>query len=256
MAAECLAAIHLCAIRVTRLEADGSPTPGPNNSYVTNKPIQLGVTPVIEAGQDRTLVGGCDCLVATYRGFDKLKRFDLELDLGTLEPGLIEMLIGADAIIDTGVPIGDWWPSSQTFACGTNPQPNVAIEAWQDGWADDAPDADFPYIRWIFPSSFWQIGAQSLQNDFLQPKLSGFTRGNPEWGLGIYGDQPEAAQSLGGFFYDTTRPDGACGYATANISPPALPGWQRERPRATPRAVLDVDLVCRRALLLPGDGRE
>jgi hypothetical protein len=218
MAAECLAAIHLCAIRVTRLDATGHPAPGPNNSYVTNKPIQLVVTPVIEAGLDKTLVGGCDCLIATYRGFDKLKRFDLEVDLGVVEPGLIEMLIGATAITAAGAPIGDWWPHDQTFACGTNPQPNVAVEAWQDNWNDDQQDPTLPYLHWIFPSSFWQIAAQTLQNDFLQPKITGFTRGNTVWGLGPYGDLPEAAQPLGGFFQTATRPTGACGYATVAVT--------------------------------------
>lgn len=221
MAAECLAAIHLCAIRVTRLDAVGNPAAGPNNVYVSNKPIQLGMTPVIEAGADRTLVGGCDCLIATYRGYDKLKRFDLELDLGVLEPGLLEMLIGADAILggSSGTdPIGDWWPASQTFACGTAPQPNVCFEAWQDGWHDDAQDATYPYIHWIFPSSFWQIAAQTLQNDFLQPKITGFTRGNTVWGTGIYGDLPEAAEPLGGFFYTNSRPTGECGYQTQAIT--------------------------------------
>lgn len=214
MAAECLAAIHLCAIRVTRLDAAGNTAPGPNNSYVTNKPIQLGMTPVIEAGQDKTLVGGCDCLIASYRGYDKLKRFDLELDMGVVEPGLIEMLIGADAIFSGGDVIGDWWAHDQTFACGTNPQPNVAVEAWQDNWLDDAQDPTLPYLHWIFPSSYWQIAAQTLQNDFLQPKLTGFTRGNTVFGTGPYGDLPEAAQPLGGFFQTTTRPTGDCGYAT------------------------------------------
>jgi hypothetical protein len=221
MAAECLAAIHLCAIRVTRLDSVGNPAAGPNNSYVTNKPIQLGMTPVVEAGADRTLVGGCDCLIATYRGYDKLKRFDLELDLGQLEPGMIEMLIGATAILggSSGTdPIGDWFPSSQTSVCGTPPSPNVCFEAWQDGWNDDSPDTTYPYIHWIFPSSFWQIAAQTLQNDFLQPKLTGFTRGNTAWGEGIYGDLPEAAEALGGFFYTNSRPTGACGYATHAIT--------------------------------------
>ncbi len=221
MADQCLAAIHLCAIRVTRLDSVGNPEEGPNNSYVSDKPIQLGMTPVIEAGADRTLVGGCDCLVATYRGYDKLKRFDLELDLGLLEPGLIEMLIGADVIMggtaDADV-IGDWWPSAQTFQCATPAQNNVCFEAWQDGWTDDAQDPTNPYIHWIFPSSYWQIAAQTLQNDFLQPKITGFTRGNSVWGEGVYGDLPEAAQPLGGWFYTNERPSAECGYQTVAIT--------------------------------------
>ena len=98
MSAECLAAIHLCAVRVTRLNQDGTPMSGPNNVYVTDMPIQMTVTPNFQAGVDQTLVGGCDCIIADYRGYDKLKRFDLELDLGVIEYGLLEMMLGAPAI--------------------------------------------------------------------------------------------------------------------------------------------------------------
>src|SRR5437868_2880962 len=101
MAAECLAAIHLCRIRATRLDAVGNPVAGPNNVYVSDKPIQLAVTPQILAGEDKTLVGGCDCVVAQYRGKDKLKYFTLELDLGRIEPGLKSMLLGATAILES-----------------------------------------------------------------------------------------------------------------------------------------------------------
>jgi hypothetical protein len=217
MAAECLAAIHLCRIRVTRLTATGAPAPGPNNVYVSDKPITLGVTPVLEAGQDKTLVGGCDCIVASYRGYDKLKRFDFSLDLGKLEPGLMEMLTGASLISVAGVPIGNWYDDQQ-FDCAGPPSPNVCFEAWQDGWADDHQDAVWPYIHWVWPSSYWQIGPSTLQNDFNQPRMTGFSRGNSVWGMGIYADQPEAAQPLGGWFYSASIPAAACGYQTHAIT--------------------------------------
>jgi hypothetical protein len=217
MAAECLAALHLCRVRDTRLNADGSPMSGPNNVYVTDKPIQVTVTPNYQAGVDQTLVGGCDCIIADYRGFDKLKRFDLELDLGVMEWGLLEMMTGAAAILDTDVPIGNWFPLNQ-FDCAVPAQPNVCFEGWQTGWNEDQPDATWPYIHWIFPSSFWSFGPDTLQNDFTQPKLTGFTRGNTNWGEGIYGDLPEAAQALGGAFLTTTIPNAACGYQTQAIT--------------------------------------
>lgn len=218
MSAECLASIHLCRIRVTRLDASGNPTAGPNNVYISDNPMQLTVTPVLEAGADRTLTGGCDCVIATYRGYDKLKRFDLELDLGKVEPALIEMMTGADAITVGGDVLGDWW-SEQAFDCGVAAQPNVAVEAWQDAWDIDQQATALPYLHWVWPSSFWQIAAHTLQNDFFQPKLSGFTRGNANWEDGIFGDYPEAAGRLGGFFFTATVPPaGVCGYQSQAIT--------------------------------------
>lgn len=217
MAAECLAAIHLCRIRATRLDAVGAPVAGPNNSYVSDIPITLQVTPQIQAGEDKTLVGGCDCIVAQYRGFDKFKYFTLELDRGKLEPGLEEMLLGSSVILDGSDPIGNWFPADQTFDC-SNPQPNICLEAWQDLWEDDHQHAVLPYLHWIWPSTYWQIAQTSLGNDFLQPKLTAFTRGNSEWGEGIYGDQPEAAESNGGYFYSDSIPTAQCGYQSQAIT--------------------------------------
>ncbi len=219
----CAAAIHLCTIRATRLDQLGNPLPGPNNYYVSGNAIQLTVTPTIEAGEDKTLVGGCDCIIATYRGFDKLKRFELELDQGVIEPGLQELLTGGAAILDhttastTGTPIGLWWPSQ--IDCTSPLQPNVCLEAWQDLWQSDHQFATpYQYVRWIWPSTHWQFGASSLMNDFQQPKLTGYTRGNTQWGLGPYHDLPEACQPMGGYFYDKIRPAASCGYQTTPIT--------------------------------------
>ena len=217
MTAICEAAIHLCAVRVTRLDALGNPAAGPNNVYVSPNPIMLSVKPEIETGQDKTLVGGCDCVIASYRGYDKLKRFTLELDQGKIEPGLEEILLGGDSILSAGQPIGMWWPSQ--LSCSDPVQPNVCFEGWQDLWEDDHPvSTPYKYLHWIWPSSYWQIGDFTLQNDFTQPKLTAFTRGNPNWGLGIYGDLPEAAEQMGGFFYTNTIPTTACGWQSHSIT--------------------------------------
>lgn len=217
MAAKCLAQIHLCRLRVTRLNSDGTPHASANNEYVTDNPMVLTVNPDVEAGQDRVLIGGCDCIVARWRGFDKLKGFTLELDMGEIEPGLFEMLTGATIIDDLTDPIGLSFPT-QAFDCSSAVQPNVAVEAWATGVEEDQQSTTWPYVRWIFPSSFWQWGQQTLQNDFAQPKFTAFTRGNTNWGEGIYGDQPASIGQLGGFFYDDTIPAASCGYQTHSIT--------------------------------------
>lgn len=213
--AECLSAIHCCRVRATRLDPTGVPDAVTDNVYVTDKPLQVQVTPQIEAGKDLTLTGGCDCIVAQYRGYDKLKFFTLEIDLAAVEFGLLSLLIGSASIDEAGEPIGLNWPADQTFSCASAPQPNVALEVWQDAWEDDhqAP-TPHRYVHWVFPSSFWQIGGLTLQNDFFQPKLNGFTRGNTQWGEGIFGDYPAALDAAGGFFLTDSIPDAACGFQT------------------------------------------
>lgn len=214
MSAECLAAIHLCRIRVTRLTASGAPAPGPNNVYVSDKGISLGLTPVITAGADRELIGGCDQILASWKGDDKLKRWDLQLDVGKLEPALVEMLTGSPAISSAGDVIGNWWTEQQFAGAG----PLVAFEGWMDAIEDDHPHAVFPFWHWVWPATKWQFGPQTLQNDFLQPRLNGFSRGNTLWGDGIFGDYPEAAEPLGGYFLTALLPAAECGYQSRAIT--------------------------------------
>lgn len=220
MANSCPNLIHLCRIRITRLDALGNPLPGPDNYWVSDSPAQLVVTPSIEAGKDIVQTGGCDCITGLYRGFDKLKRFDLDLDINKAEWGLLEMLTGATAIAGTDplAPVGVWW-SENAFDCSIPAQPNVAFEGWQDAYDIDHPDPDTPYVHWIYPSSFWQIAPHTMQNDFTAPKITGFTRGNTLWGTGPYGDLPEAAGPLGGGFETAIAPPaGLCHYQTVGVS--------------------------------------
>lgn len=221
--AKCGSLIHICALRVTRLDSQGNVVDEENNSYVTNNVVSVQESPVVEEGLDSTLVGGCDCIVASYKGTNKLKRFEFAMELPTFEPALIEMLIGASLIVDEStspVPIGVAWPSQ--LSCSSTQQPNVAIEWWSDLWTDDQQDGDWPYVHSIYPSSYWQIGQMTAQNDFNNPTFNGFTRTNTLFG-DPYDDLPPSAQSAlaagapGEQFLTTVAPPTAeCGYQTVD----------------------------------------
>jgi hypothetical protein len=223
MPAPCGVPLGLCAMRLTRLLETGCVAPSPDNSFVTTELISLQLTPVVEAGADTTLTGGCDCVIASYRGIDKLKRFEFEITSPKLSPPLYELLLGGSIILDSTVPVGTVWPTE--LACG-EAQPAVALEFWVKHWNGDAQDPTYPWIHHIYPQTLWQIGQQQFQNDFAQPTLTGFSRANDCWGDGPYGDGPEAEYgvsvdiSTGGFFYTATDPpaDTACDYADVTPS--------------------------------------
>lgn len=211
----CPSVLHLCFVRATSVSAVGDPVGPPNNYYCTANPMMLTITPDILTGDSKDMKGGCDQLIATYRGQDILKRFNLELDMGTVEPGLEELLTGGGAILDgSSNAIG----LDFQVPCGTQ-QPYSAIEAWQDLWdCDYQPSSPYQYMRWVFPSSRWQRAAQTLQNDFNQPKYTGFTVGNPNWGEGIYGDTTVSIGPNGGYFYDNELPNAACGWQSQSVT--------------------------------------
>jgi hypothetical protein len=222
--AQCTTPILLCAMRISRLDADGSLAAGPNNAYITNNPTSLGLNPNIKAGLDEDVVGGCGCVCVSYKGPDTLKRFDLDFEFCALEPGLIEILTGSPIVMDDSdvpVPIGASFPNQ--LNCSDPQQPPFAIEAWAQGFIDDrqAPDPA-SYIRFVLPMAFANFDSWVVSNQFLLPKLKGYTRSNPTWPAdgSIYDDYPAGAElgALGGWFQDSADhvPVAECAYQTAS----------------------------------------
>lgn len=215
----CASSILACGFRVTLLDELGAVSTDENNYYVTDSLIQLQMTPEIEAGSDRTLKSGCDCIVATAKFPDLLKRFNFQIDLAQLEPGLISMMTGATVISDLSdipVPIGWDWPIQ--VSCSDTPPPRVAIEVWSDVWENDRQNATLPYWHWVWPETRWQFGQAQLNSDFFTPVLNGFSIGNLEWADGPYGDgKPDGTDvgQLGSVWQTATAPPaGFCGYQT------------------------------------------
>ncbi len=215
MTAICPSVIHLCRVRFTRIDEFGDPVAGPNNVYVSDKPMVLTMTPDILTGETKDLKSGCDALIATYRGQDIPKRTNLELDLGNISPGLEEMLTGGSIVTNSGEdPIG----VNLREACDTQ-SPYVVTEAWQDLYeCDRVPSAPYHYRHWTFPSSRWVKGPETAQNDFGQPKYTGFTVGNASWGVGIFGDLDSPVGPAGQWVYTNTIPVAACDYITQAIT--------------------------------------
>lgn len=214
----CPGSIHICKARFSRLNSDGTFKGGANNHVVTDSIMSVDFTPNIKAGDSKQVIGGCDCIDLSYRGYDKLLYFDLKFQLTKLNPALMELLLGAGILVDSStvpVPVGNVWPNQ--LSCASTPQPPVAVEFWTDAWQNDRQvDPPNRYIRWVFPMSFWQLDASKLENDFFLPALQGFTRQNPNWG-NVYADWPAgiASNFVGGaYFWDTTQPAASCGYSS------------------------------------------
>lgn len=215
MNAGCVTPIHICKARVTRLTSTGAvATPTNTNHYVTDKIVSMEVEPEIQEGESKVLIGGCDCICVSYKGRDKLLRFNITLTFCALEPELVELLTGASLLTNgTAQGIGGQWADQNS--CSSALQPMVALEAWSDSWFGDAQFTTYPYIRWVFKGTFWQWDTLTLENDFTTPTLKGFSRSNANFG-NAYVDYPTGVSnlgSLGGWFYDSAQPAAYCGYS-------------------------------------------
>lgn len=217
MTAICPSSILACGLRVTLLDNEGDVTSDPNNYWVTDKLIEITATPDVDQGADLVMRAGCDCPIATYRGPDLFKRFNFEISFGSLEPGMLSMMLGGELVLDGTDPIGMGWPE---FSCDA-PQPKVAMEVWSYAWEGAGQSETFPYIHWVWPLTRWQIGPATLgAGDFFRPSLTGYSQANPRWGHGPYDDDPGSVIApMGQFWFtETAPPEAACAYGTVAAS--------------------------------------
>lgn len=126
--------LQVCALRLTRLAADGSTPAGVTNMYVTDKLSKLDVNPNYETGDEITLKTGCGAIAAAYKDLDRLKRADVTLTVLTSDPELSELAAGFSLITSGGQSVGAAWP-----AVGSAPPPGVSIEAWTKAWLGGGP---------------------------------------------------------------------------------------------------------------------
>lgn len=223
MAIKCLSSLKLCALRATLLDGLGNVAEGPNNFVTTNREMTLEYTGDVDQGKDLFYRNGCDQPLATYKSPPLLKRFNLSLDLFGLDTAVQAIILGATVVLDDA---GD--PSGFEYNVQTcpadSPPPFVALEAWSYAIDCDFQDPDTPYIYYLFPLTQWNTDqANTLQADYLQPKLTGFTRSNPLWGHGPYGGivvGPEGGSSylsngsVGVIQTSTAPPEIDCGFQT------------------------------------------
>lgn len=123
------ASLQACAMRVTRLAADGSTPAGSTNLIVTGAFIKVDVKGVFEAGDDISQKNACGNIALAYKDPDHFKRFDLAITMTNPNPEFAEMLVNGSLITASGNSIGLSVP-----AVGTAPALGVCLEVWTKAW--------------------------------------------------------------------------------------------------------------------------
>lgn len=220
----CTTPVLICAARYTRLNADGSLAPGPDNVIISNSPISLGLNPDVVTGTENNVVGGCGCICVSFKAPDSFIRFNFDMEFCDLNPSLMELTTGGSLVLDDSdvpVPIGTSWPVQTS--CNEATQPPFALEAWSQGYIGNgqAPDPN-SFIRFVFPMVFATLDAWVITNNVLTPKLKAWGRSNANWPAdgAIYDDYPAGAELdvQGGWFQDSADhvPTAACEFQTAS----------------------------------------
>lgn len=131
---DCMISLQVCALRVARLNSDGTTPAGATNMYLSNDIARLDITPNYEAGDEITLKSGCGSIAAAYKDVDRLKRADVALTMLTTDPELYELLAGFSLITSGGQSVGAAAP-----AVGATPPAGVSLEVWTKAWKGGGP---------------------------------------------------------------------------------------------------------------------
>lgn len=182
------------ALRVSRLDTDGSILPGENSIYTQKAFMSFQFTPEMEEGEEITEKNADGSLCYSSQERSTLKRVSLTLAVCSPDPELEELLLGGTIFTGTdGDVLGYASPESGEVA---NPN-GVAIEAWSRAMDQSGkPMAKNPFYHWVFPyGAFAPSGDRVMENGLMANEYEGWATGNAEFGAG---------------------PDGSWGFTTAS----------------------------------------
>jgi hypothetical protein len=213
----CTNMLKVCALRAVRLDPDGTSATGADAMYVTTASILFGYTPAAPDRERFESINGCGDQCALYIGPPKaVDSVTMRVNLCQYDGELIELLAGGSVITDgTYGTIGYLAPTDATVNVD-----GVAIETWAMAWngRQRAFRNGLPaWYRHLFPKTTWQVGEVVQENDIATIPLTGTGEVNSAWGTGLAGDDAfptSVGQAAFGWFSDTAKPAGACGYQT------------------------------------------
>lgn len=171
--------IQGAALRVSRLQSDGSLATGASASYVlTTAFMTVSFTPEFEDGEDITEKGANGAICVSFKTNDTLKRVSLELAICNPDPAFTEMLGGGTIL---GNALGYQAPLQGVDANTTG----NSLEVWSKAIVDGRPASVNPYWHWLFPYvQLRPTGARVVENGLLANTFSGWGVGNVQFDAG------------------------------------------------------------------------
>lgn len=182
MAQDYASSIAGVAIRVSRLNADGTIATGDNASYVMESFISVSFTPEYEEGDEFVQKDANGRVCVSYKAPDTLKRVTLEVAICNPDPEFTEITSGGSILSDDGdVSIGYAAPE-----IGVDATPNgVALEVWSRAIKNGKNAPANPYWHWIFPYVVLRpSGDRVIENGLLANTFEGWGVGNEGFGSG------------------------------------------------------------------------
>lgn len=214
-------------VRVTRVDACGTPVEGAGNAFVDECWASVLMAPNVEAGTDVEFraMNGASC--GFKRGRPSFRGFDITASFFSASPELVDILTGNPVYDDyAGAPLG--WDD-----CEISATQGFSLEIWQNIVGEDCPEAgEEVFWYWLVP---WVqntvLGDVTVGREGVTFELTGNTRAqgsNGGWEAGPWDVQPQDALNTPGplltalgsgchrrsFLTSISPPTEACDYVT------------------------------------------
>ena len=190
--------LQACILRVIRLGAGCVPQSGSTDIVTTAALASVQATPDTEEAETFEQKNGCGAIAwQAEEGCDKLKRFNLTVELATFDYELLELMTGGTLIMADAVDAPAAWqgkvigladPGNDT-SCPDGVSVEIFTKAAYQTGTCTALGADTPqYVRHIFPRAYFTPGDRNFENDIAVARLTGWSTPNPAWLTGVTDD--------------------------------------------------------------------
>lgn len=178
----CYGSLQLCRTRVSLLAPNGEPLPGDDNGYVTAAAISFDLSTENADDVDLSKLNGCGDLCQSFFKQGAIKRATLSGSFCELDLQLGNLLLGG-AIARKGLAPGT--PFGYSAPLSSDPAPDgVCLEFWTKAWdgTEQATPASLSNAaanwHWVFPKAKFSLDTVTMENDFMEFAITGFSTEN------------------------------------------------------------------------------
>lgn len=195
------------AMRVTRLNANGTAVTGLKSAYVMNRFVSVSYKSLYSGGtkiEQQTADGN---FAVTYQTSDIFQHIEATVMIAGPDPEFNEIAMGGSLLLDVAGSTVGWKPTPT----GQIDQPfGVALEVWSYAISGGRQAVDRPYYHWMFPRLYLHpsTGDKKLENAVLGWDADGWGNSNPAF----------AGTGAADWLWPTDRPYQYARVATAPIN--------------------------------------
>jgi len=217
-------------MRLTRLDRCGNPIAGEDNGFVFDCFASLAMNNNSDDGEDIEYRASNGRICGFKRGCPTFRGFDIEMNVFSVSPELIEILTGNPVVLGyDGQPIG-------FDTCSVRCDTGFALELWAEVLGEEC--AEGAQGQWIYFLLPWVtnglLGDLEIGSEAVTLQITGATRAGGSWGVGPYDVMPTDAAGTPGpmltpldsschrrtFITTTPPPVPSCDYAAVPVPVP------------------------------------